>query len=96
MKKKQKKRSTELIKSYLPNLDLEKYGCTEKECRMVKTKYMSFVSGMSEIWAKDLLKKKQERQDKLDEIKKLEETKKIENKQKKEEEIIDSYKRKVL
>ena len=63
---------------------------------MVKTKYMSFVSGMSEIWAKDLLKKKQERQGKLDEIKKLEETKKIENKQKKEEEIIDSYRRKVL
>ena len=96
MKKKQKKRSTELIKSYLPNLDLEKYGCTEKECKMVKNKFMSFVSGMSEIWAKDLLKKKQERQDKLDEIKKLEETKKIENKQKKEEEIIDSYRRKVL
>ena len=96
MKKKQKKRSVELIKSYYPNLDLEKYGCTEKECRMVKAKFMSFVSGMSETWAKDLLKKKQERQDKLDEIKKLEETKKIENKKKKEEEIIDSYRRKVL
>ncbi len=96
IKKKQKKRSTELIKSYLPNLDLEKYGCTEKECRMIKTKFMPFVSGMSEIWAKDLLKKKQERQDKHDEIKKLEETKKYENKQKKEEEIIDSYRRKVL
>lgn len=45
---------------------------------------------------KRFVKKKARRQDKLDEIKKLEETKKIENKQKKEEEIIDSYRRKVL
>ena len=68
-KKNQNKTSSELIKSNLPNLDLEKYGFSGKECKIIKTKYMPFVSGISESWAKDLFKKKQERKDKLEENK---------------------------
>ena len=95
----QNKTSSELIKSYLPDLDLEKYGYSGKECKIIKTKFLPFVSGISELWAKDLFKKKQERQEKLEETNKknnLEESKKLENKLKKEEEIINSFRNKIL
>ena len=94
-KKNQIKTSSELIKSYLPNLDLEKYGFSGKECKMIKTKYLPFVSGISESWAKDIFKRKYERQNKKNN---LEETKqlKLEKKSKKEGGIIDSYRKKVL
>ena len=94
-KNNQIKTSSELIKTYLPNLDLEKYGFTGKECKMIKTKYLPFVSGISESWAKDIFKRKQVRQE---ESKKnnSEETKKLEKKLKKEGEIIDSFRKKLL
>ena len=93
-KKSQNKTSSELIKSNLPTLDLEKYGFSGKECKIIKTKYMPFVSGISESWAKDLFKKKQERKDKLEENKRniLEDNK---NKRK-EDKIVDSFLKKVL
>ena len=97
--KKQIRTSTEFIKLYLPNLDLDKYGYTEKECNLIKSEFFVFVLGISESWAKGLVKKKQERLDKLEEtIKKnnLEETKKLENKLKKEEEIIGAYRKKIF
>ena len=97
--KKQIRTSTEFIKLYLPNLDLDKYGYTEKECNLIKSEFFVFVLCISESWAKGLVKKKQERLDKLEETNKknnLEETKKLENKLKKEEEIIGSYRRKIF
>ena len=98
-KKTQNKTSSELIKSYLPDLDLQKYGYSEKDCKIIKTKFLPFVSGISESWAKDLFKRRQERRDKLDEIHKknnIEVLKKLERNIKKEEKIIDSYRKKVL
>ena len=91
----QNKTSSELIKSFLPDIDLEKYGFSGKECKIIKNKFFPFVSGISELWAKDLYKKKQERLDKLEEINKktnLEDTKKL----KKDEEILNSFRKKVL
>ena len=92
-KRSHNKTSIELIKSCLPKLDLEKFGWNEKECKFVKTKFISFASGIKEFWAKDLLKKKQERQEKnnIEESK----NKKLENK-KKEKGIYDSYIKNIL
>ena len=98
-KRNQNKTSCELIKSHLPQLDLDKYGFSAKECKFMKNKFLPFVSGISESWAKDLLKKKQERLDKIEEENKknnLEESKKLEYKLKKEEEIINSFRNKIL
>ena len=94
-KNNQIKISSELIKAYLPNLDLEKYGFSGKECKMIKAKYLPFVSGISESWAKDIFKRKQERQE---ENKKnnLEESKKLEKKLKREGVIVESFRKKVL
>ena len=87
-KRSQNKTSIELIKSCLPKLDLEKFAWNEKECKFVKTKFISFASGIKESWAKDLLKKRQERQEKN----KIKESKsKKRNNKKKEEEIYDLY-----
>ena len=97
--KKQIKTSTEFIKSYLPNLDLEKYGYTEKECNNIRSKFFRFFFGISESWQKDLNKKKQERHDKIEENNKKNSAdliKKAENKQKKEEEIIDNFRKKLF
>ena len=97
--KKHMKTSTELIKSFLPNLDLEKYGYTEKECNNIKSQFFRFFFGISESWAKDLIKKKQERLDKLEETNKKNNAdllKKLERTQKKEEEIIDNYRKKLF
>ena len=99
LKKNQNKTSCELIKSHLPQLDLDKYGFSGKECKFLKNKFLPFVSGISESWAKDLLKKKQDRLDKMEEENKknnLEESKKLEYKLKKEEEIINSFRNKIL
>ena len=95
--KKQIKTSTEFIKLYLPDLDLDKYGFTEKECNIIKRQFFVFVLAISESWSKDLVKKKQERLDKLEETikKNNEENKKIENK-KKEEEIIGAFRQKIF
>ena len=98
-KKKQIKTSTEFINLYLPYIDLDKYAYTEKECNAIKSEFFVFVLGISETWSKDLVKKKQERLDKLEETNKknkLENLKKLENKLKREEEIISSFRRKVF
>ena len=98
LSKKQIRTSTEFIKFYLPNLDIDKYGFTEKECNLIKSEFFVFVLGMSESWSKGLVKKKQERLDKLEETSKkndLEENKKLERK-KKDEEFIDSFRRKIF
>ena len=98
-KRNQNKTSYELIKSYLPQLDLDKYGYSGKECKLIKNKFLPFVSGISEAWSKDLMKKKQDRLDKIKEENKknnLEESKKLEYKLKKEEEIINSFRNKIL
>ena len=97
--KKQIRTSTEFINSYLPNLDLDKYGYTEKECNLIKSEFFVFILGISESWSKNLVKKKQERLDKQEEVNKknnLEDNKKLENKIKKEEEIIGAFRRKLF
>lgn len=99
IRKNQTKTSLELIKANLPNLDFEKYGFSGKECKNIKNKFFSLISGISESWSKDLFKKKQERLDKMEETNKkndLEETKKLENKLKKEEEILNAYRKKLF
>ena len=97
--KKQMKTSTEFIKSILPNLDLDKYGYTEKECNNIKSQFFRLFLGISESWAKDFNKKKQERLDKIEETNKKNNAnllKKLENKQKREEEIIENYRKKIF
>jgi hypothetical protein len=99
IRKNQTKTSLELIKANLPNLDFEKYGFSGKECKNIKNKFFSLISGISESWSKDLFKKKQERLDKMEETNKkndIEETKKLENKLKKEEEILNAYRKKLF
>ena len=91
--------SSELIKYYIQDLDLEKYGYSNKEVKIIKHKFLPFISGISSNWAKELIKKKQERQEKIEEaIKKnnLEEATKLANKLKRDEDIIDSFRRKLL
>ena len=95
-KKTHNKTSNEIIKSYLPDLDLEKYGYTGKDCKIIKTKYLPFVSGMSETWAKDLYKKKQERQEKLAEMNKKNNIKQIKKLKKEGNRIIDSSRKNIL
>ena len=97
--KKQIKSSTEFIKLYLPNLDLDKYGFTEKECNMIKSEFFIFILGISQSWSKDLVKKKQERLDKIELTNKRNNTsemKKLENKLKTNEEFIGSFRRKLF
>ena len=96
-KKNQTKTSLELIKLYLPDLDLEKYGFSGKECKNIKNKFFVFLSGINEAWAKDLFEKKRERLDRAEEAKNknnLEEAKKL--KIKKEEEILNAYRKKLI
>ena len=98
-KKKQIRTSTEFINLYIPYIDLDKYNFTEKECNAIKSEFFVFILSISETWSKDLLKKKQERLDKLEETNKknnLENLKKLENKLKREEEIITSFRRKIF
>ena len=80
--KNKNKTSIELIKAYIPDLDFEKYGFNNKIAKHIKLKFMHFISGVNEMWADDLTKKKQERLDKTEEIlKKQEQQKKIANRE---------------
>ena len=99
MPKKQIRTSTEFIKAYLPELDMDKYGYTEKECNTIKSEFFVFILGISESWSKGLIKKKKERLEKLEETNKrinTEGNKKLENKTKKEEEFIEAFRRKLF
>ena len=95
-KKTHNKTSNEIIKSYLPDLDLEKYGYSGKDCKIIKTKYLPFVSGISQSWAKDLYKKRQERQEKIAEMNKKNNIKPIKKLKKEENKIIDSSRKNIL
>lgn len=98
-KNKNNSNSSELIKYYIQDLDLEKYGYSNKEVKVIKHKFLPFISGISSNWAKELIIKKQKRQEKIEEaIKKnnLEEATKLANKLKRDEDIIDSFRRKLL
>ena len=76
------KTSSELIKTAIPNLDLNKYGYTNKITKIIKQKYLPFVKGLNNSWIGDNSKKKQERREKFEEFQKNEEMKRI-NKDKK-------------
>ena len=76
------KTSSELIKIAIPNLDLNKYGYTNKITKIIKQKYLPFIKGLNNSWIGDNSKKKQERREKFEEMQKNEEMKRI-NKDKK-------------
>ena len=67
------KTSTEIIKMYLPDIDLNKYGYTNKVTKAIKQKYLTFVKGLNNSWIGDNSKKKKERREKLEESQKREE-----------------------
>ena len=71
------KTSGELIKTSLPNLDLNKYGYNNKTTKIIKQKFLPFIKGLNGSWIGDITKKKQERREKLEETKKKNEYKKI-------------------
>ena len=80
--KNKNKTSIELIKIYIPDLEFEKYGFNNKIAKNIKLKFIHFITGVNEMWADDLIKKKQERQDKTEEfLKQQEQQKKIENRE---------------
>lgn len=51
------KTSTEIIKMYLPDIDLNKYGYTNKVTKAIKQKYLTFVKGLNNSWIGDNSKK---------------------------------------
>ena len=67
------KTSSEIIKMYLPDIDLNKYGYTNKVTKAIKQKYLTFVKGLNNSWIDDNSKKKKERREKLEESQKKEE-----------------------
>ena len=67
------KQSSEIIKMYLPDIDLIKYGYTNKVTKAIKQKYLTFVKGLNNSWIDDNSKKKKERREKLEESQKKEE-----------------------
>ena len=71
------KTSSELIKISMPNLDLNKYGYTNKTTKIIKQKFLPFVKGLNGSWVLDITKKKNERKEKLEETLKKNENKKI-------------------
>ena len=71
------KTSAELIKMSIPNMDLSKYGYTNKVTKLIKQKFISFVKGLNGSWLGDISKKKQERREKLEKAQKEEEIKRI-------------------
>ena len=80
--KQKNKTSVDLIKSYIQDMDFNKYGYSNKVTKIIKQKFLPFSSGISEMWADNLIKKKQERIDKSEElIKKQEEQRKIANRE---------------
>ena len=70
------KTSSEIIKMRLPNLDLDKYGYTNKITRIIRQKFFSLVKELNGAWIGENSKKKQERKEKLEEAQKKEEMKK--------------------
>ena len=56
----------DLIKSSVPNLDMDKYGFSSKIAKNINKKFHTFVKGINESWTGDISKKKQERQEKLE------------------------------
>lgn len=56
----------ELIKSNVPNMDLNKYGFSNKTAKTIYKKFLSFVKGINDSWTGDITKKKQERQERFE------------------------------
>ena len=56
----------ELIKSNMPNLDMDKYGFSNKIAKNINKKFHTFVKGINDSWTGDITKKKQERYEKHD------------------------------
>ena len=54
----------ELIKSNMPNLDMDKYGFSNKIAKNINKKFHTFVKGINDSWTGDITKKKQERYEK--------------------------------
>ena len=71
------KTSSDLIKASLPNLDLNKYGYTNKMTKFIKQKFLPFTKGLNASWIGDINKKNQERRIKLEETLKKNETKNL-------------------
>ena len=71
------KTSSELIKIILPNLDLDKYGYTNKTTKIIKHKFIPFLQGLNSSLMGGNARKKQERREKLKEIEKNEESKRF-------------------
>jgi hypothetical protein len=71
------KTSSDLIKASLPNLDLNKYGYTNKMTKVIKQKFLPFTKGLNASWIGDINKKNQERRIKLEETLKKNETKNL-------------------
>ena len=61
------KTSGELIKMRLPNIDLNKYGYTNKVTKIIKQKFLPFVKGLNDSWTGDISKRKKERREKTEE-----------------------------
>ena len=75
--KSKNKTPSELIKIILPNLDLDKYGYTNKMTKLIKQKFNSFIQGLNGLLIGDNAKKKQERREKLKENEKREESRRF-------------------
>ena len=71
------KTSSDLIKASLPNLDLNKYGYTNKMTKVIKQKFLPFTKGLNASWIGDINKKNQERRIKLEETLKNNEPKNL-------------------
>ena len=76
IQKPKNKTSSEIIKMYLPTLDLNQYGYSNKVAKIIKQKFLPFVKGLNNAWIVDNSKKKQERREKLEESLKRDENKK--------------------
>jgi hypothetical protein len=50
----------------MPNLDMDKYGFSNKIAKNINKKFHTFVKGINESWTGDITKKKQERYEKHD------------------------------
>ena len=63
--KQKAKTLNELIKINVPNLDMDKYGFSNKIAKNINKRFHTFVKGINESWTDDISKKKQERQEKF-------------------------------
>ena len=71
------KTSSDLIKASISNLDLNKYGYTNKMTKAIKQKFLPFTKGLNASWIGDINKKNQERRIKLEETLKNNEPKNL-------------------